>query len=254
MSTRRQTSIDNEPGFWRRIRLNPTPGFIRAGLEDDFHCFQMEIAHADGVITALETRSERIPWSTCSDAGAFLAREVLGKELSVVAAFDPHAYCTHLFELLILCAAHANDTQPIQFDMRVPDRKLGKTRASVQKNGHEVLCWQLDGTLIEGPYAWTGRDLRQLSQWKSLLSAVDREHAMLLRRVVHISGGRNSQNLDIARASDRGPSRMGACFTYQMPRALDAWRTPDWVRDFSQPGAEPLRDFEPDLFDSGSKS
>jgi hypothetical protein len=240
------------PGFWRRIQLHPAPGRISAGLEDDFHRFLLQVTHADGVITQIETRGERIPWSTCADAGAFLAEQVIGQPLMIVAGLDAHVHCTHLFELLVLCAAHANDSSPTQFDLHVPDRQQGRTCATLRENGCNVLSWQLDGTQIEGPGEWAGRDLRQLSQWKSSLSAADAERAMLLRRVVHISGGRNSQSLNVERASDRGPLRMGACFTYQMPRALDALRTPDWVRDFSQPGAEPLSGFDPDLFNAAS--
>lgn len=241
------------PGFWRRIRLDPTPGLIRAGLEDDFHCFHIQLTHRDGVITGLDTTAERIPWSTCPEAGAFLSEQVVGQPLPVAAGLDPHSHCTHLFELLVLCAAHALDTQATQFDLRVPDRQQGRTTATLSENGSVVLRWELSGTVItdagiEGADTWVGRDLRQLSQWRTSLSAADAERAMLLRRVVHISGGRNSTNLIIARASDRGPARMGACFTYQIPRAENAFRSPDWVRDFSQLGAEPLRDFEPELF------
>lgn len=240
-------------GFWRRIRLLPSPGVIRAGLEDDFHCFLMEMTHSYSEITALETRSERIPWSTCADAGAFLAKEIVGQPLSVVAEFDPHNHCTHLFELAVLCAAHANDLEPTQFDVRVPDRIMGRTSPVLQKNGRDALYWHLNGTLIEGPYNWTGRDLRELSKWKYLLNTTNREHAMLLRRAVHLSGGRHSQHLNIERASDRGPSRMGACFTYQMPRALNALRVPDWIRDFSQSDTTPLQNFFPDIFDAAAR-
>lgn len=238
------------PGFWRRIQLLPAPGRISAGLEDDFHRFLLQMTHADGVITGIDTRGERIPWSTCADAGAFLTEQIVGQTLASVARLDAHVHCTHLFELLVLCAAHADDSTPTQFDLRIPDRHQGRTCATLHENGREVLRWQLGGTRIEGPESWAGRDLRQLSQWKSTLTVADAERAMLLRRVVHISGGRNSQNLNIERASDRGPERMGACFTYQMPRALDALRTPDWIRDFSQPGAEPLRGFTPEILNA----
>lgn len=240
------------PGFWRRIQLHPAPGRISAGLEDDFHRFLLQMTHDDGVITGIDPRGERIPWSTCADAGEFLAEQIVGQTLASVAQLDAHVHCTHLFELLVLCAAHAGDLAPTQFDLHVPDRQQGRTCATLHENGREVLRWELDGTRIEGSDAWAGRDLRQLSQWKSSLTRADAERAMLLRRVVHISGGRNSQNLNIERASDRGPSRMGACFTYQMPRALDALRTPDWVRDFSRAGAEPLRGFDPEIFKTAS--
>ena len=52
-------------------------------------------------------------------------------------------------------------------------------------------------------------------------------------------------NQILRRAADRGPSRMGACFTYQMPRALNALQSPDRNRDFSRSDDEPLQDFNP---------
>lgn len=229
------------PGFWRRILLEPKPGVIRASLEDDFHCFHLQVIHSDGVIKRLDTIAERIPWSTCSEAGDFLSQQVVGQPLDVVAGLDPHSHCTHLFELLVVSAAHALDTQITQFDLRVPDRQNGRTAATLSENGRLVLRWEMNDTLIEGPADWAGRDLRQLSRWKHSLSTQAAERATLLRRVVHISGGRNSTNLLVERASDRGPERMGACFTYQMPRAETAFRSPDWIRDFSLPGAEPLQ-------------
>jgi hypothetical protein len=234
---------EHSPGFWRRIKLHPAAGLMRAGLEDDFHRFLLQLTHADGTITGLEARAERYPWSTCPDAGRFLAEQAIGKPLAVVASFDPHSHCTHLFELLVVCAAHALDPQPIQFDMRVPDRQHNRTCATVSENHSVVLCWETNGTLIEGPGEWAGRDLRQFSSWKGSLSPVVAERAMLLRRALHISNGRASRALVIERAADLGPARMGACFTYQMPRALDAFRSPDWTRDFSRSGIEPLHDF-----------
>lgn len=238
-------TIDPAPGFWRRIRLQPDAGVIRAGLEDDFHCFLLELRHSDGLITGLDVRAERIPWSTCDEAGAFLAEQIIGQPLQAAAKLDPHEHCTHLFELIVLCAAHANDAQLVQFDLRVPDREQGRTCATLSENGEVVLRWEMNGTLIEGSAPWAGRDLRELSRWKTSLPAVEAERAMLLRRVVHISGGRNSKSLAVERASDRGPARMGACFTYQLPRAENAFRTPDWVRDFSLAGTEPLQNFDP---------
>lgn len=241
-------------GFWRRIRLQPGSGQISAGLEDDFHHFLLQMRHADGVIVGIKTRGVRIPWSTCADAGEYLAEQLIGQPLIALAEIDPRSHCTHLFELLLLCVAHAGDSTPTQLDLHVPDRQQARTCATLHENGRAVLHWQLDGTRIEEPDTWAGRDLRQLSEWRSSLTAIDAERAMLLRRVVHISGGRTSRNLDIERASDRGPSRMGACFTYQMPRALEALRTPDWVRDFSRPGAAPLSDFNADAFNGRGES
>jgi hypothetical protein len=133
---------EHSPGFWRRIKLQPAGGLMRAGLEDDFHRFLLQLTHTDGTITGLETRAERYPWSACPDAGNFLAEQAIGKSLAVVASLDPHSHCTHLFELLVLCAGHAVDSQPIQFDIRVPDRQHNRTCATLSENRSVVLCRQ----------------------------------------------------------------------------------------------------------------
>lgn len=249
-----QTSEQLPPGFWRRIKLHPSAGQISAGLEDDFHRFRIRITHVEGIITNVDAHADRFPWSTCPAAGAFLTEQTVGKHLQIVAGYDPHSHCTHLFELLVLCAAHAFDGQPTQFDIRVADRQDNRTCATLSERGVEVLRWKMNGTRIEAPDAWAGRDLRQLSTWKTSLSSTVAEHAMLLRRAVHISNGRNSNALVVQRASDRGPARMGACFTYQMPRALDAYRSPDWIRDFSHSDIGPLQDIDPQMPDAASRN
>jgi hypothetical protein len=234
-------------GFWRRIKLHPAHGVVSVGLEDDYHRFLLKLCHADGVITAVDTHAERFPWSTCADAGAFLTQQAVGLSMDTVARLDPRSHCTHLFDLLILCAAHAGDAEPTQFDMRVDDRVGEQTAATLSENGTVVLRWDINGTLIESPDGWAGRDLRHLSSWKTELPAVDVERALLLRRAVYVSGGRRmtDQLVRAERASDRGPSRLGVCFTYQMPRVLDAFASPDWVRDFSGSQAQPLQFFDP---------
>jgi len=48
------------------------------------------------------------------------------------------------------------------------------------------------------------------------------------------------------RAADR-PGRIGACFTYQMPRARDATQRQNWRQDFSGSDKGPLQGFDPEL-------
>ena len=39
--------------------------------------------------------------------------------------------------------------------------------------------------------------------------------------------------------------RMGVCFNYQMPQAESSTRTPNWHKDFSESGIEPLAGLDP---------
>jgi len=239
------SSLELQPGFRRRISLYPSAGLISAGLEDDYHRFLLELTHAEGVVTGLRTKAERYPWSTCSGAGEFLGEQITGRRLEEIASLDPRLHCTHLIDLVILSAAHAGDTGRLQFDLFVADRNEGRTWATLTENRDLVLRWELNGTVIDSPDEWSGRDLRRLSTWQQDLAPQQAERAKLMRRAVFISGGRAlPKKFEVERAADRGPERMGACFTYQMPRALDAVQSVHLRRDFSLTEDEPLEDYD----------
>ncbi|HEX7857907.1 MAG TPA: DUF2889 domain-containing protein [Sphingobium sp.] len=235
------------PGLWRRIHLHPGEGAVVGGLEDDVHRFILRFTHQDGVITGADASAERFPWSTCPGAAPFLVEQLVGKSLAEVAALDAYANCTHLYELAVLCAAHVHDGGPTIFDLKVGDRPTSddRTSATLEENGVEGLRWNVHGTLIEGSGEWAGRDLRKLSAWKCELSPPLAEYAMMLRRAIQVSGSRRQPEVIAARAGDRA-NRMGACFTYQMPRAMDAVQRRDWRIDFSATKVGPLRDFDPE--------
>lgn len=228
------------PGMWRRIVLQPGPGWIGGALEDDIHRFHLRIDHAHGRITGVKADALRHPWSACPGATEFIARELEGKLLEEVARQDPFRHCTHLIDLAIVCAAHAGDGEPTQFDMKVTDPAGERKAATLAENGTERMCWNLEGTTIAGPEPFAGRDLRKLSQWKHELTAGDAERATMLRRAVFISGGRQFVASPGLKAVDLGPGRMGACFNYQLPQAEQSTRTPNWLRDWSGSNSEPL--------------
>lgn len=239
------TKLAFPPGLWRRIRLHPGTGQVVGGLEDDVHRFILHMTHRDGMIVAAEARADRFPWSTCPDAAPFIAEELVGRSLADVAALDPYIHCTHLYELAVLSAAWAERSAPVVFDLWVGDRPTSEDRAAAAllENGVEILRWDLHGTLIEGPEPWAGRDLRKLSAWRRELSLDLSRYAMMLRRAVQVSGSRRQPEVIAARAGERS-NRMGACFTYQMPRAMDAEQRRDWRIDFSAGEGGPLQGFE----------
>jgi hypothetical protein len=158
-----------------------------------------------------------------------------------VARRDPFQHCTHLFDLAILTAAHADDTAPVRFDMRIADRVGGRTTATLEVDGAEKLRWQLDGTSIAG----AGRDLLRLSKWKHELPPHEAEWATALRRAIYVSGVRQYVPPPGNPAAAQSPERMGVCFNYQLPQAETSRRTPGWHRDFSQSGYQPLEGFDP---------
>ncbi len=234
------------PGLWRRIVLLPGPqipggGWIGGALEDDMHRFHIRIDHAAGRVTRVVGKAVRHPWSACPGAAAFIAKDLAGQLLGDVGRRDPAQHCTHLYDLAILAAAHAADTAPTRFDMTVADRVEGRTTAALAQDGIEKLRWRLDDTRI----ADSDRDLRRLSQWKQDLPAQEAEWATLLRRAVFVSGARNYLAPSLEQTAVMNQGRMGVCFNYQLPQAEASTRTPDWQRDFSQSGHQPLEGLDP---------
>jgi hypothetical protein len=234
------------PGLWRRIVLQPGANesgerWIGGALEDDMHRFHIRLDHAEGRVTHVAAKAVRHPWSACPGATTFIAKELTGELLADVGRRDPAQHCTHLYDLAILAAAHAGDTLPTRFDMTVPDRVDGRTTATLSENGAEKLRWQLDGTTIVG----TGLDLRQLSKWKQELPANEAEWATLLRRAVFVSGARQYIAPSLEQTAALNVGRMGVCFNYQMPQAESSTRTPNWHKDFSTSGIEPLGGLDP---------
>jgi len=227
------------PGFWRRIRLLPGPGRIAGALEDDMHSFRLRIDHEDDRITGVNAVAVRHPWTACAAAGAHLATELQGETLEKVAAHEPTLECTHLFDLAILCAAHAHDTGPSCYDMRVADRIEDRTTATLDLNGIQQVVWQLEGTVIRGPERFAGLDIKRVSKWKHDFPENEAEWSTLLRRAIFVSGARQYETPTNVRASQMGPTRLGVCFNYQMPQAGES--TPIFDRrDFSSGEVEPL--------------
>jgi hypothetical protein len=246
--------VEDKPGFWRRIALYPAPSVLLAGIEDDAHRFLIRLDLWGEVVADVDVRGERIPYTTCAGAGQFFKESLLGLPLREIADLDSHSHCTHIFDLAVLCARHAHDATPTQFDLRVSDAEDGQKRATLYENGKRMLRWKVRGTLILGPGVFNGKDLRKFAVWKDELSTVELEQAAMLRRAVMVSGARAIPIEDTTRPAERGAGRMGACFTYQTPRVLQAERdVAEWRKDFSG-SLGPLQDsvFETLLWPSES--
>jgi hypothetical protein len=137
----------------------------------------------------------------------------------------------------------------VRFDIQVGDRVEGRTRAVLLQDDQLRQEWLLEGSVIQGPDAWRGRDLRELSRWRNELPAHVAMHAVLMRRAVHISAVRKTP--PVGRATDRGPRRLGVCFTYQPERVRDAIVSSTSLIDFSRSGKAPLDAFPGGASDIG---
>ncbi len=233
------------PGLWRRIVLWPQPGWIGGALEDDVHRFHIRMEHAEGRITGVRAEAVRHPWTGCPGAAPYIEGDLQGELLVDTARRDPMLHCTHLFDLAVVMAAHADYRESTQYDLRVADRVDERTTATLEENGVEKVRWQLNGTGITGDAPWGGRDLRQLSHWKRELPPIDAERATVLRRAVFVSGARQFEP-PTDRAFDVAELRGGVCFNFRSPQAEQSTRMPNWRTDFSTSGGEPLLGFDPE--------
>jgi len=229
-------ALESLPGFRRRFRVTPGPGWVRSEVEDDFHCMRVTLHHDGKTVTAVEPDLLRAPWTTCPGAPAQLRQTFTGVALDAFAARgDKTANCTHLHDLALLAAAHAGDTRPLVYDVLVSDPIDGLRRAEVRRDGVTVLGWTESAFRIVEPAELAGITLDKLRPWIDTLPPDQQEAARLLRWANMIANGRL---IPIEKQSDatRMPSN---CYTFQPERKAIARRV-GITRDFSNGTAQPL--------------
>ena len=228
--------------FVRGIGIAAAGDEVRAVLEDDFHHFRVTVRTAAGRVAAIEGEALRFPWTTCGQAGGALAA-LIGAELAasapaVQANVDSGAQCTHLLELAgVAIAVAARGVGRRAYRMVVTDADAaGRRRAGLERDGSARLAWDLRDGRVESPQLYVGQPLgRGFTGWASrTLEPEAAEAAVLLRRAVHISGGR-SVDLD---ALER-PFRIVPCFTLSEPRIREALRVKGSAQDFSDAALAP---------------
>jgi len=231
-------TIDELPGFRRRIRVVPGPGRVASDLEDDYHCMGIVLHHADGIATQVEAVMHRVPWTTCPGAPAIVERTFTGAPLDrFVRQGAKLSNCTHLYDLALLAAAHAGASGPVQYDILVCDPVDGIVRAELRLNGATMLEWVLDQGLFQVPAAMAGLRPDQISPWVAALDADQQEAARLLRWGIMLAHGRV---MAFEKRSDKSRLPLGQCYTFQPQNAPDAKYVTGTVRDFSGGGVEPL--------------
>lgn len=214
---------------------------MRGALEDDFHCVSVRLEHDGTRVTACEGEASRIPWTTCPAAAVELARfrgMVLERSLLASAAHsDPRLHCTHLFDVASLAVAHAATRRSHrEYRIAIPVRRAGRTRATLARDGVELLHWSLRDEHIEDPAPFAGRRLHGggFSRWaESTLDPEAAEAVLILRRTCLISLGRDFPLDQIPLASDLGERTAGTCYSFQPERSAQAQRIVGSTRDFS---------------------
>lgn len=231
--------------YRRRIRLHTTGlGEVHGGLEDDFHHFEVTVRCDDEVVTDVEGRAVRFPWTTCAGAVVPL-RELEGmplsdRFLSAGERADPHANCTHLFDVAGLAIAHAARGGPLgtirQYDAEIPAMPADGSERTVRlwRNGTLIHAWTMQDRrcIAPEPFSsapWRGGFLRWADE---TFEPDDAEAVMVLRRAVDIGMGRGMDLDAVERAEELEVAMAGICFTMQPDQIHVSLRNKGTIRDF----------------------
>lgn len=210
-------------------------------MEDDFHSMSVIVYHDGVTVSRIEPDMRRVPWTTCPGAQAQLQQTFTGLELEKFPERgEKRSNCTHLHDLAILAAAHAQDTETTLYDILVSDPLEGKRRAELRCNGEMVLSWVEAGFQIVEPEMLAGTPIDKLKPWIDTLEADQREAARLLQWGNMLANGRV---IPLEKQSDATKMPPG-CYTFQPERKHMAKRVGE-IRDFSEGKKRPLDDVEP---------
>ena len=243
--------------FRRRYRLRAEPDRVVADMEDDFHRFRVLLSHDGEHVTQVEGEAYRYPWTACPGATTPL-RALTGMALSErfsagAERTNPRVNCTHLFDLASLAVTHAAGKRELrQYDLVVPDRDArGCTHPTLQRDGAQVLSWDVESTEIVAPAPFAGQGLRGsgfLAWAEAHLDAETAEAALLLRRSLFIAMGRVRDLDEAAAASAYMGVARGSCHSFTPGIAEGALRVRGTSLEFSSAphalladlGADPL--------------
>jgi hypothetical protein len=227
-------------GYRRRILIEPAPGRVTAELEDDYHRMVVTLFHRDGVVTDIESDMKRWPWTTCPGAMAQLRNTFLGQALAdFVSRGQRTANCTHLHDLALFGAAHADEEAPVAYDIFVSDAVDGARRATLQRNEIPVFDWTIRGDRFLAPADLKDLTIRELGGWIAAQDRPTAEAARVLRWASMVALGRG---MTIPAGISATTIPGGTCFTFQPDMAAHSTRLPGADVDFSRPGAEPMAD------------
>jgi hypothetical protein len=228
------------------------PTVVEAGLEDDFHHFTARLEHDGALVTSVDARAHRWPWTTCPDAAgplhALEGMELSPRCLAVGTHADPKQNCTHMFDLAGLAVAHAARGGPVgttrQYDIEIPAAAQSGSPTKVRCWRDEQLVheWTLEGRSCVSPEPFAGAPWRGgFLRWADETLDVDlAESAIVLRRACDIGMGRGMDLDAVDRADEMEALMLGVCYTMQPPQIRVALRNKGTVRDFDADPEEML--------------
>lgn len=232
------------PGYRRRILIDPAPGCVTAELEDDYHRMAVVLRHAGGIITEVTSEMKRSPWTLCPGAMAQLAQTFTGTALAAAAKRGEKAQnCTHLHDLTLFAAFHADERAPTAYDIHVTDPADDTRTATLARNGAPLLRWDLRGPAMREVFAAPdGLAGRKMSDLGAVIADADADmaEAMRILRWASIIAHGRMREMPAGMSATAFPG--SACYNFQPGRAENSYRRPGADIDFSAPGRAPMAD------------
>lgn len=225
---------------------------VWGALEDEMHHFEVTVHHDGRVVTAVEGRAVRWPWTPCAeapDALAALAGAPITTTASTIARHtDVFQQCSHGYDIAVWTIAHAarhrdRGLERRRYDAIVPDWTTQPFDASLRRDGEVLLEWRATIERIESPDPFTGVALRGgFVRWvEDNLDDDLAEAAMVLRRAVWIAP---SRHIDLEGCDDGEQSGLarGVCYASQPGRYEVTFRNRHSLRDYGPEGSALLPD------------
>lgn len=234
--------------FRRSIALRRVDAELVTGLmRDDFHHFELAIAHRAQVVDDVLAKTVRAPWTTCPGAATALQRLVgaalIERASDVGRLIDMRAQCTHMFDLAGLLLAFARRGEAsLDYDAFV-EQIDEAFDARLERDGAPVLRWTGSGNRVASdPPVSLGRGFRA---WTEAMAVQPAEHAFVLRRAVFVAGGRR-EALDEHATADELGLPVGVCYSLGSDVRQRARRTIGTRVDYAaQIAADTVRNSSP---------
>jgi hypothetical protein len=242
--------------FVRSLALcSPAPGRTSLAMEDPVHSFQIDFAHADGIVTQVDARWDRHPLSSCGGATDALSAMV-GCRLSdsvfdISRHTDASRQCTHLHDMFCIAATHAHQQRPdCRWDVVVPDAIEGRLTATLSRNGEAVLALSLeaDGHTIFEPEPCRGLSvLKGFMAWvRTHVPREQHDQYFLMQKALFLAQIQkiDAESLIGQQAFLSGPPA-GTCFGSQPERYESSTRVGVIRRFSAETSGDVLRFFRP---------
>jgi hypothetical protein len=192
-------------------------------MEDNLHHFTMTYRQQEGRVVEAQAQAHRHPYTTCPEAGPALAQALVSQPVAVLDSLRREVrnhQCTHLLDMSRLAARHAGrgEGAHLRYEATIEaGRDEGPIRATLVRDGTQVLCWTFVNHRIDGPAPYTGLVLDGLAKWAYAEQAGDAQEATLvLMRAAHI--GHNYTFLDAiyaVRHAGEIPNLPPTCYSNQ---------------------------------------